>query len=145
VRFLRLGVAVPDPENRELTIIPEAECRRLLSEQHVGRLAFVRRGQPLIMPVNYVFDDDCVVFRTDPGTKLADAPFRRVAFEVDGYDPDEGTGWSVLVQGYATEITRHTDPRSEALRRLPVAPYARGAKAHWVEIRAVTITGRRIA
>ncbi|HEV8627032.1 MAG TPA: pyridoxamine 5'-phosphate oxidase family protein [Acidimicrobiia bacterium] len=132
-------------EDCELITIPEAECRRLLSEQHVGRLAFVRRGQPLIMPVNYVFDHDCVVFRTDPGAKLANTPFRRVAFEVDAFDFDTRIGWSVLVQGYATEITRHTDPHSEALRRLPVAPFGRGDKAHWIEIRAVTITGRRIA
>lgn len=135
---------MPGPHERDLTVIPETECRQLLAQHRVGRLAFVRKGQPLIMPVNYVFDDDCVVFRTDPGAKLAAAPFRRVAFEIDGFDDEVGTGWSVLVQGYATEITRQLDPRSLALRGLPVEPFGSGPKAHWIEIRVVTLTGRRI-
>jgi nitroimidazol reductase NimA-like FMN-containing flavoprotein (pyridoxamine 5'-phosphate oxidase superfamily) len=132
------------PKDVDLRVIPDEECRRLLAEQGMGRLAFVRKGQPIVMPVNYVFHDDCVVFRTDPGAKLAAVPFRRVAFEVDGHDPEARTGWSVLVQGYASDITRHTDPRANALRCLPVSPYGSGAKAHWIEIRIVTVTGRRI-
>lgn len=132
------------PEDRGLRAIPEAECRRLLARQSVGRLAFVRKGQPLVMPVNYAVDEDSVVFRTDLGTKLAVVPLRRVGFEVDGYDLEERKGWSVLVQGYATDITRHVDPRARALRRLPVTPFASGPREYWIEIRIVRITGRRI-
>lgn len=120
------------------------ECRRLLAEHRVGRLGIVVGGQPVIFPVNYVFHDDRVVFRTDPGMKLRHAPLRRVAFEIDGYNEATRTGWSVLVQGSTYEITRAIDHRSEELLRLPVTPFAPGEKAHWIEIAAHTITGRRI-
>jgi uncharacterized protein len=130
-----------DVEFRELS---SDECHRLLAEHHVGRLAVVVGGQPVIFPLNYVFDGERVVFRTDEGLKLRHAPLRRVAFEIDGFDEAEGTGWSVLVQGSTYEITRAVDEYSEALRRLPLAPFAPGEKAHWIEIVPTEITGRRI-
>jgi nitroimidazol reductase NimA-like FMN-containing flavoprotein (pyridoxamine 5'-phosphate oxidase superfamily) len=130
-----------DAAFRELT---SDECHRLLAENHVGRLAVVVGGQPIIFPLNYVFDGERVVFRTDEGQKLRHAPLRRVAFEIDGFDEAEGTGWSVLVQGSTYEITRAIDHYSEALRQLPVTPFAPGDKAHWIEIVPTEITGRRI-
>jgi nitroimidazol reductase NimA-like FMN-containing flavoprotein (pyridoxamine 5'-phosphate oxidase superfamily) len=42
-----------DVEFRELS---SDECHRLLAEHHVGRLAVVVGGQPVIFPLNYVFD-----------------------------------------------------------------------------------------
>jgi uncharacterized protein len=135
---------MPDQPDVAMTELSSDECHELLSDNHVGRLAVVVRGQPVIFPVNYVFDGERVVFRTDEGLKLRHAPLRRVAFEIDGFDEKEGTGWSVLVQGSTYEITRAIDEYSEALRRLPVAPFAPGDKAHWIEIVPVEITGRRI-
>ena len=131
----------PDVELKELST---EECHKLLAEHHVGRLAVAVGGQPLIFPINYVFDGERIVFRTDEGLKLRHAPLRRVAFEIDGIDEDAGTGWSVLVQGSTYEITRAVDHYSEELRRLPVAPFAPGEKAHWLEIVPTEISGRRI-
>lgn len=131
----------PDVELKELS---SEECRQLLADHHVGRLAVVVGGQPIIFPVNYVFDGERVVFRTDDGLKLRHAPLRRVAFEIDGIDEAAGTGWSVVVQGSTYEITRAVDRHSEELRRLPVAPFAPGEKAHWIEILPLEISGRRI-
>ena len=48
------------------------------------------------------------------------------------------------MRGYAREITRAVDHRSEALRRLPVTPFAPGEKSHWIEVVPKTITGRRL-
>jgi len=46
-----------------------------------------------------------VVFRTAPGAKLDAAVHRSVvAFEADRYDPAGAWGWSVLVQGVASEL-----------------------------------------
>lgn len=129
----------------EFSEMPEAECRALLAERSFGRLAVVRRGRPLVFPVNYVFDGEVVVFRTDPGLKLSGAPLRNVAFQIDEVDETSGTGWSVLVQGFGYEITNAVDLRSEARRALPVTPMAPGDKAHWVEIIPDAITGRRIS
>lgn len=131
-------------EDIEITEIPREECLKLLSQHSMGRLAVVHEDQPLIFPVNYAVDGDVVVFRTDPGVKLAEAPLRHVAFEVDEVDFEAGTGWSVLVQGHAHEITNAIDRRSVPRRRLPISLFAPGEKSHWIEIMADAITGRRL-
>ena len=47
-------------------------------------------------PVYFRFVDGSIVFRTDPGMKLAAAVLRTsVAFEID----DEAEGWSVMASG----------------------------------------------
>lgn len=120
------------------------ECTALLGQGGVGRLAGVLDGRPFIFPVNYALDGDTVVFRTSPGTKLAGAGFGRVAFEIDGTDDDRRTGWSVVVQGVATEITDALDRDSQARRALELEPWVPGDKAHWVAIQAELITGRRL-
>src|SRR6266487_3423117 len=82
------------------------ECFSLLAGQHLGRLVLVDDRGPIALPVNFVFDQHTVLFRTDEGTKL-DVASRgaRVAFEVDGVDEATCTGWSVLVRGEATEVS----------------------------------------
>jgi uncharacterized protein len=121
-----------------------AECRRLLAERHLGRLAITDAQGPMVFPVNYAFHQGSVVFRTDPGSKLdATAGGAPVAFEVDAVDEGSRTGWSVIVRGQAAEVAERAD--LERLRALPLYPWAPGAKARYVRIRPVSITGRRIA
>jgi uncharacterized protein len=92
-----------------------------------------------------VFDQpsQSVVFRTALGSKFhallqsADA-----AFEIDGIDERSRTGWSVIMHGVTDEITNATDIRR--LDGLGLEPWAPGPKAHWVHIRAWTVSGRRI-
>jgi nitroimidazol reductase NimA-like FMN-containing flavoprotein (pyridoxamine 5'-phosphate oxidase superfamily) len=132
---------VQDVEIRE---IPREECLALLAETSVGRLAFVDGDWPVILPVNYALDGETIVFRTDPGLKLANVPLRNVAFEIDGVDPDTGTGWSVLVRGHTFEITRAIDRRSTVRLELPLHPFAPGEKVHWIQIEADEISGRRL-
>jgi uncharacterized protein len=107
---------VPETHMEELH---EDECRKLLATRHLGRLAIPDFGGPMIFAVNYVFDRDLVVFRTDPGSKLDAATEReQVAFEVDAVDEAARTGWSVVVRGTLAEIT---DPADLArLRALPL-------------------------
>ena len=127
-----------------LEVLAEAECRELLGSRHFGRLGVLSEGGPLIVPVNYVFDQGRVAIRTDPGTKLDSASLARVAFEVDEVDQGAHTGWSVLVQGIGHDVTDALDLVSEAVRRLPVEPWAPGQKAHWIRVDPRTITGRRL-
>lgn len=120
------------------------ECFQLLADQHLGRLVLVDDRGPIALPVNFVFDQHTVLFRTDEGTKL-DVASRgaRVAFEIDGVDEATRTGWSVLVRGEATEVT---DPDELArVRRLPLHPWAPGAKRRYIRILPTALTGRRIA
>jgi nitroimidazol reductase NimA-like FMN-containing flavoprotein (pyridoxamine 5'-phosphate oxidase superfamily) len=137
LRDMNPGGAVLEELSRE-------ECLALLSRTPVGRIGGIRDGRPFVFPVNYVLDDDTVVFRTEPGTKLDSAGFGPVAFEIDGIDDAAQVGWSVIVQGVGYEITDMVDGYSEKLRELRVVPWAAGAKAHWVAIQAESITGRRL-
>jgi nitroimidazol reductase NimA-like FMN-containing flavoprotein (pyridoxamine 5'-phosphate oxidase superfamily) len=125
----------------ELTV---AECHRLLAGQHIGRIALVERGAPVIFPVTYLFQDDQIVFRTGDGATLTAAAGRAgVAFEVDAVDEASRTGWSVLARGKAAEVT---EPAALAsLRSLQLTPWAPGDKQHYVRILPTSITGRRIS
>ena len=98
----------------------------------------------MVYPVNYVMDDETVVFRNDPGTKLTNASLDRVAFEIDEIDEDGMQGWSVLVKGTALEITDAIDPASERERALELHPWVPGEKAYWARIITREITGRRL-
>ena len=66
-----------------MEVMAQDECVRLLAQGSVGRLVAVSGGEPLVVPVNYVWDGAGVVFRTDPGTLLDTAMSGPVAFEID--------------------------------------------------------------
>jgi|SRR5579859_2726389 len=131
------------PEGAEFEVLSEAECRRLLDTETLGRVAFVFDGRPQIFPVNYAFDDGVVVFRTSAGLKLERGPYTYAAFEVDHVDRATGVAWSVVVQGTAHDITDTIDTRSERLRQVLVKPVAPGDRSDWMGIYADRITGRR--
>src|SRR3954463_3559743 len=120
------------------------ECMKLLATRRVGRLAFVVDGQPLVFPVNYAVDNGSVVFRTDRGSKLTNAPMSKVAFEVDDINEETIEGWDVVVQGHADDITGSIDERSEALKHIVIEPFAPGLKWHWIRIVPTMVTGRRL-
>jgi uncharacterized protein len=129
------------------TIIEElsaAECLELLRTHHLGRVAVIHDGQPLIFPVNYGADGSNVVFRTNPGTKLASGSLGRVAFEIDGIDEPTRTGWSVIVQGVGNDITDTLDELSATLRDLPVDTWIPGEVTRWMGVTPSAITGRRV-
>ena len=117
-------------------------CLELLRSTDVGRLAVSITDHPDIFPVNYVVDRGTVVFRTAEGTKLAASVLgRAVAFEIDGYDPDHGDAWSVVIKGHAMEIERMQDV-FDALD-LPLFPWHASPKHRFVRIEPVDISGRR--
>jgi uncharacterized protein len=116
---------------------------RLQRHGFVGRVAFIVDGRPMIMPVNYLADGDALVFCTGEGTKLsALRGSAAVAFEVDDSRPLDHSGWSVVVEGTASEIT---DP--EELKRLrsgPLKSWAVRPTAHWIRVTYEHVSGRRI-
>jgi uncharacterized protein len=129
-----------------LVILSEDECRRLVAEHplHVGRVAFVLDGYPVVLPVNYRLDHGTVVFRTSIGSKLdAVARGAAVGFEVDELDPDWQEGWSVVIRGHGEEVTNPAEVAR--LQRLPLRPWGPGSRSRFVRIQPDMITGRRIA
>jgi hypothetical protein len=119
------------------------ECLQLLDQHHLGRIAVVVDGQPLIFPVNYGMAHRIVTIRTARGTKLSWAPGSSVAFEIDDYASATRVGWSVLVQGVAIDATLALDDVSWRSREASPRPLAPGVKVHRLAISPTTITGRR--
>jgi len=121
--------------------LDRAECLRLLAGQVIGRVAVAERDSaPLVAPVNFVLLNEWVIFRTDYGSKfrLAVLGERPVAFEVDEIDPGRRTGWSVVVNGSASELAEW-----EA-SALDLRAWAPGHKAHFVKLVPASVTGRRL-
>ena len=129
------------PETSAVEIVSTNECWELLRDSVVGRLAVTVDGSPDIFPVNPVVDHGSIVFRTTAGTKLAATKGRDVAFEVDGYDVDTASAWSVVVKGRAQEIWE-VDEILRALR-LPLYPWQPGRKPRFVRLEPSSVTGRR--
>ncbi len=126
-----------------LEVLTEPQCRELLARRSLGRFSFLVGDQPEIFPVNYAADGTVIVLRTAQGTKLQESIKRRVAFEIDDWDPETGIGWSVVVKGVAEEITSGLDPFAAALRTRPVVPLAPGKREYWIAVYPSEISGRR--
>ena len=130
-------------------VIGYRSCIELLKSVGAGRIGITLDALPIILPVNYIYLDlgpdldGCILFRTDPGTKL-DAAFRHsvVAFEVDQIDYDKEEGWSVLVIGSAEVVD---DPiLEEKAMANGLHPWSGGMKTHMVAITPKIVSGRKI-
>ncbi len=130
----------------EFAEIDRDRCLEMLvaASGGVGRIA-VSVSPPVIRPVNYAFDErtQSVVFRSALGSKLREGlSSGTAAFEIDGTDPVERAGWSVIIVGEAEEVT---DPAEiDRLEGFELEPWAPGLRTHWVRIRATSASGRRI-
>lgn len=127
-----------------IELIDRDECVRLLAADEIGRLAINVGHAPTILPVNYRMDGDAVVFRSDPGAKLDLGTRAPVSFEIDGFDREQRTGWSVVVSGRLEEVTQYDAQTYDRVHELPIDPWAAGEKSHWLRIVPNHITGRRI-
>ena len=129
--------------------LDEAECLRLIAPGGIGRLVYAGRFDLTVLPVNYMFFNGAILFRTtqdsptdeDLRTGIAHAEYR-VAFEVDQFDLAARDGWSVLLQGPAHHLDSESE-RAEALQA-GVEPWPDGAREHFIRITPARVTGRRI-
>jgi nitroimidazol reductase NimA-like FMN-containing flavoprotein (pyridoxamine 5'-phosphate oxidase superfamily) len=128
---------------RLLDVLGEAECRRLLGTADVGRIAFTEGAMPAIQPAAYALRGDDVVIPTGLGSKMAAGSRGAVlAFEVDDYDLDERTGWSVTVIGPSRLVT---DPgQVAALDALGVQPWLPTTAHGYIALHMSVVRGRRI-
>jgi len=77
----------------------------------------------MILPVNFVLDEETIVFSTGEGDKLnAVREHRVLTFEVDAVEPAFHAGWSVLVIGTAEMIT--SPAQIHRIKQLHLAPWA---------------------
>ncbi|HUC36244.1 MAG TPA: pyridoxamine 5'-phosphate oxidase family protein [Acidimicrobiales bacterium] len=126
-----------------LDLLSEQECRSLLGQGRVGRVAVSLGAIPAVFPVNYVVAGDEILFFTGEGIKLRAAIANTtVAFEVDQVDVFAESGWSVLVAGPARE---RTEPAAtDGARRSGLRPWAGGDRPHLISVTIDFVSGRRI-
>jgi nitroimidazol reductase NimA-like FMN-containing flavoprotein (pyridoxamine 5'-phosphate oxidase superfamily) len=131
-----------DRDRHDLGVLDRATCLRLLGSEPVGRLGFSAGSLPVIHPVNYLLHGDAIVFRSEDGEKVRAAEQAVVAcLEIDRYDRLGHTGWSVLATGRLSLVPAD---RTEALRRLPLAPWAIHGADRFVELSLELVSGRTI-
>lgn len=122
-----------------VSVLSLERCWELIAEQEIGRLGTCVDRVPDIAPVNFVVDDQTIVFRTAEGSKLFALTINdNVAFEVDGWNTTGG--WSVVLHGTAAQITEYEDVM--AAEALPLQPWVPTVKLHYVRITPEALTGR---
>ena len=135
--------SAPDekPSASNFAELSEAECKELLAQHTAGRVGFMAPDGPQILPVTYQYRNGSLVFRTSPVGVLSGLVRRTsVAFEIDGIDEHNKSGWSVLVLGFA-EAMAHNYLLASAWETGPV-PWADGTRNLFIEIKPRKMSGR---
>lgn len=123
-----------------LESLTDKQCEDHLAAGGIGRIVLSTGSGPVAFPVNFLFADGTIVFRTSDAMTTHISGI--VAFEVDHIDEAMSGGWSVLVRGHA-RIIEDPDERL-ALARLEIDPWAGGPRLNLVVIAPFEMTGRVI-
>lgn len=127
-----------------MEVMSTKECLRVLHDRTMGRIGFVDGGEVVILPIAYRFRHGRVFFLSSGGSKLdAASRGRRVAFEVDGWDGETRTGWSVLLRGRCSPVPPDDEELAAESGLLPwlSSPLR---PMEWIQIVPDEITGRRL-
>ena len=135
--------------DRTIEELDEAESLLLISVGGIGRIAYMSRFGPAVLPVNYKWYDGAIVFRTarhsaldeDLQTGITGGDYE-VAFEIDEINVVGRQGWSVLLQGPAHHVESE-EARARA-KEAGVEPWAPGDRELFLRIVPHRVTGRRI-
>jgi uncharacterized protein len=139
------GATVRLVDQGGLEMLDYDECLRLLAAGRLGRIGIVDHGQPVILTVNYALDGEAPVFRTGPGLKLRMGAGSPACFQLDSWDLDTNSGWSVLVTGRLEEVTGYDEGTLVSrVRELKVTPWAPGDRSHWMRLVPSRVSGRRV-
>lgn len=127
-----------------MRVLDLEECLERLRSTSLGRLAFTHDGDPVVLPVTFGMDGTTVVFRTTWGSKLQVAgDATPVAFEIDDFDLEAGSGWSVVVKGTAS--TEYDPALTGPWGRLGVPSLLPDlGDSFWVRVVSEEISGREI-
>lgn len=108
----------------------------------IGRIVFTHHALPAVLPVRYVLDhESAIVVRIADSSQLAaEVDGAVVAFEVDSFDEDARSGWSVVVIGRAARVTDPGERRR--LRALDVRSWAKPPEETYIRITSEIVSGR---
>ena len=125
-----------------LEILTEEQCMELMEGESVGRVAVSVSALPAIFPVNFKLVDGNILFLTGEGMKShAAVEGAVVGFEVDHFDTEKRTGWSVMLVGQARLVAE--DERA-AYDHVNLSPWVGGHRSHLVSLHPEFVSGRRI-
>jgi nitroimidazol reductase NimA-like FMN-containing flavoprotein (pyridoxamine 5'-phosphate oxidase superfamily) len=121
--------------------LTRAECRALLPDATVGRLAVPTPNFPTVEPVSFAVVDGEVVVAVRAGSAADAVPAGTVlSFEADVLDNARHGGWSVVVSGPVEDLDDDTAPSVRPL----LSPWPVADNDRLLLIRAERITGQRI-
>jgi nitroimidazol reductase NimA-like FMN-containing flavoprotein (pyridoxamine 5'-phosphate oxidase superfamily) len=121
------------------------ECRALLGQGVVGRVAVMTPNGPHIVPVNYWAVRESIIVRTTAYSVLGRYGHDSVlAFEVDSLDPSDASGWSILARGRAEMVT-DPDDLSDLRREITTEPWAPGVRSMYLRLEYTELSGRRLS
>lgn len=124
--------------------IPPDECLALLRSQVIGRVGWTGEDGLQILPVTYTLHERSIVFRTSPYGPMAVLHEQQPAvFEVDAFDTETRTGWSVVVRGRARAITDPGDLVQVWRAKDPV-PWAPGTRNLFIAVTLDQVSGRSV-
>lgn len=135
--------AVQQFDRSRLRILSPADCLQLLGTVPLGRLVYTYAGLPAIRLVNYVLDDDTIVFSTGPGDKFRAAERGDVvAFEADEVDHERHLGWTVTAIGHLSVVT--ADEATALHRTLALHSWLPMDEPRLVRLGIESLQGRRL-
>lgn len=130
-------------DSSRLQILSPADCLRLLGSVPLGRLVYTNAGLPAIRLVNFVVDDDTIVFNTGQGDKFRAAERGDVvAFEADDVDIERHNGWTVTAIGHLSVVTARETV--ELRRALPLHSWLPMDDPKLVRLGIESVHGRRL-
>ena len=130
-------------DHSRLEIVSPAECLRLLASVPLGRLVYTYGGLPAVRLVNFVLDDDTIVFSTGTGEKLRAAERGDVvAFEADDVDTERHLGWTVTAVGHLSVVS--PEETAELRRTLPLHSWLPIDDPQLIRLGIESVHGRRL-
>ena len=128
-----------------LEVLTYDECLALLGSGGVGRLAWAEPDRVVVVPVNFAWDGDAIVFRTDPGQKVDGMQFQRIAFRDRRVRRGPPRGLERPSQWHSPAH----GPRRLAQSRQDTCParartLGSGSKEQWMRLVPDRLTGRRL-
>jgi uncharacterized protein len=124
--------------------LTQEQCWQLLSEHHVGRIGYVERDGPVVLPLNYQVHEGRLYLRTASYNQLAaHLPGQVAAFEIDDADPHSHAGWSVLVRGRVKHVL-HNSATAVPAAKPESSPWPDGLRETLFCLTPDIVTGRAL-
>lgn len=123
------------------------ECVRLLHAGVLGRAAVSTPQGPQITPMNYSVVAETIVLTTSPYSALGTyGAGSVVAFEIDHFDYETHTGWSVSLRGRAEVVQNQADDEElhHTRRHWLPRPWADGTRDLCLRIPWTELSGRTV-